>query len=57
MVEGRSNYAIVRAFHVTEGAVEKHVKNIFGKLGLVQTGGDDRRVLAVFTYLYMASFS
>ncbi len=42
MAEGRSNYAIVRAFHVTEGAVEKHVKNIFGKLGLVQTGGDDR---------------
>ena len=51
MAEGRSNHAIARALYVTEGAVEKHVKNIFGKLGLAQTEDDHRRVLAVLTYL------
>ena len=51
MAEGRSNHAIARALYVTGGAVEKHVKNIFGKLGLAQTDDDHRRVLAVLTYL------
>ena len=51
MAEGRSNHAIARMLYVTEGAVEKHIKNIFGKLGLAQTGDDHRRVLAVLTYL------
>ena len=51
MAEGRSNHAIARTLYVTEGAVEKHVKNIFGKLGLAQAGDDHRRVLAVLTYL------
>ncbi len=51
MAEGRSNHAIARALYVTEGTVEKHVRNIFGKLGLAQTEADHRRVLAVLTYL------
>jgi DNA-binding NarL/FixJ family response regulator len=51
MAEGRSNHAIAGALFVTEGAVEKHVRNIFGKLGLAQTSADHRRVLAVLTYL------
>jgi DNA-binding NarL/FixJ family response regulator len=51
MAEGRSNHAIARVLYVTEGAVEKHIKNIFGKLGLAQTDDDHRRVLAVLTYL------
>jgi DNA-binding NarL/FixJ family response regulator len=51
MAEGRSNHAISEALFVTESAVEKHVKNIFGKLGLAQTNADHRRVLAVLTYL------
>ena len=51
MAEGRSIQAIARHLYVTEGAVEKHVKNIFGKLGLAQTEDDHRRVLAVLTYL------
>ncbi len=51
MAEGRSNHAIARALYVTEGAVEKHVKNIFGKLGLAQTHDDHRRVMAVLSYL------
>jgi DNA-binding NarL/FixJ family response regulator len=49
--EGRSNHAIARTLYVTAGAVEKHVKNFFGKLGLAQTEDDHRRVLAVLTYL------
>ena len=52
MAEGRSNRAIAKALFVTEGAVEKHVKSIFGKLGLAQTEDDHRRVLAVLTYLH-----
>ena len=51
MAEGRSNHAIARTLYVTEGAVEKHVRNILGKLGLAQTSDDHRRVLAVLTYL------
>ncbi len=51
MAEGRSNHTIARTLYVTEGAVEKHVKNIFSKLGLVQTDADHRRVLAVLAYL------
>lgn len=52
MAEGRSNQAIAKALFVSEGAVEKHIKGIFGKLGLAQTENDHRRVLAVLTYLH-----
>ncbi len=52
IAEGRSNRAIAKIHFVTEGAVEKHVKSIFGKLGLAQTEDDHRRVLAVLTYLH-----
>lgn len=51
MAEGRSNQAIAAALVVTEGAVEKHVSNIFGKLGLAQAEGSHRRVLAVLAFL------
>jgi len=51
MAEGRSNRAVAEQLVVTERAVEKHVTSIFGKLGLPQTAGDHRRVLAVLTYL------
>jgi hypothetical protein len=36
---------------VSERAVEKHVSNIFGKLGLPASDADHRRVLAVLAYL------
>jgi DNA-binding NarL/FixJ family response regulator len=51
MAEGTSNTAIARRLVVTEGAVEKHVKNIFTKLDLPPDEEQNRRVLAVLTYL------
>ena len=51
MAEGRSNHAIADALVVTEGAVEKHVSNIFGKLGLPPSDANHRRVLAVLAFL------
>ena len=51
MAEGRSNAAIAEALVVTDGAVEKHVSSIFGKLGLPPSEGAHRRVLAVLAYL------
>lgn len=51
MAEGRSNTNIARTMVVSDGAVEKHVSNIFLKLGLAPSDGDHRRVLAVLTYL------
>ena len=51
MAEGRSNQGIAREIVVTEGAVEKHISSIFGKLGLPVSGDDHRRVLAVIAWL------
>jgi DNA-binding NarL/FixJ family response regulator len=51
MAEGRTNGLIAQALVVTEGAVEKHVTNIFNKLGLPPADQAHRRVLAVLRYL------
>ncbi|GIJ19788.1 LuxR C-terminal-related transcriptional regulator [Micromonospora lutea] len=51
MAQGRSNAAIAGRLFVTEKAVSKHINNIFSKLGLPQSGDDNRRVLAVLAYL------
>lgn len=51
VAEGRTNGAIAQELFITAGAVEKHVKSIFGKLGLAQSEADHRRVLAVLAYL------
>jgi DNA-binding NarL/FixJ family response regulator len=51
MAEGRSNAAIARTLVISERAVEKHVSNIFSKLGLAPSDADHRRVLAVLRYL------
>ena len=51
MAEGRSNQAIAQQLVLTERAVEKHVTNIFDKLGLAPAREDHRRVLAVLTFL------
>ncbi|MFI6849018.1 response regulator transcription factor [Kitasatospora sp. NBC_00085] len=51
MAEGRSNAAVARQLCITEKSVSKHTNNIFGKLGLAQSGDDNRRVLAVLAHL------
>ncbi|GAA1827638.1 response regulator [Microlunatus capsulatus] len=51
MAEGRSNAAIAERLVVGQGAVEKHISNIFTKIGLPDAGGDNRRVLAVLAWL------
>jgi len=51
MAEGRTNVGIAKLLTITEGATEKHISNIFGKLQLPDTPDDHRRVLAVLTYL------
>ncbi len=51
MAEGRSNGAIAGSLVISERAVEKHVGNIFSKLGLAPSDADHRRVLAVLRYL------
>jgi DNA-binding NarL/FixJ family response regulator len=51
MAEGRSNVAIAERLVVTPRAVEKHVTNIFAKLGLRDAEQDHRRVLAVLRFL------
>jgi DNA-binding NarL/FixJ family response regulator len=51
MAEGRSNAGIANTIWVTTGAVEKHVKHIFGKLKIPATPDTHRRVLAVITFL------
>ncbi|MDX6456110.1 MAG: hypothetical protein QOD48_2217 [Gaiellaceae bacterium] len=51
MAEGRSNAGIARQLWITEGTVEKHVHSILNKLRLPATEADQRRVLAVITFL------
>ena len=51
MAEGRSNSGIAETLVIGEPAVEKHVGNIFSKLGLPPSDADHRRVLAVLRYL------
>ena len=51
MAEGHTNAAIAENLVVTAGAVEKHVRSIFTKLGLVSAETSNRRVLAVLAYL------
>ena len=51
MAEGRSNAGIAHQLWITEGTVEKHVRSILMKLRLPMSEDDQRRVLAVITYL------
>jgi len=51
MAEGRTNVGIAALLSISEGATEKHISNIFGKLELPDSENDHRRVLAVLTYL------
>jgi DNA-binding NarL/FixJ family response regulator len=51
MAEGHSNPAIARRLVLSASAVEKHIGNIFAKLGLPPHDDRHRRVLAVLAYL------
>jgi DNA-binding NarL/FixJ family response regulator len=51
MAEGRTNAAIGRTLVISDGAVEKHIGNVFSKLGLEPGADEHRRVVAVLRYL------
>ncbi len=51
MAEGLGNTAIAERLVVTDGAVHKHIRNIFAKLDLAPTDRVSRRVAAVLRYL------
>jgi len=51
IAEGQSNTAIADRLFIGEGTVEKHISNIFSKLGLDDAISQHRRVLAVLAYL------
>jgi DNA-binding NarL/FixJ family response regulator len=51
IAQGRSNAAIAAALFISPKVVEKHVANIFDKLGLAPSDSDNRRVIAAITYL------
>ncbi|MFN8185533.1 MAG: response regulator transcription factor [Gaiellales bacterium] len=51
MAEGRSNQGICEALWLSPKTVETHIRHLFMKLGLEDTPADNRRVLAVLTYL------
>jgi DNA-binding NarL/FixJ family response regulator len=51
MAEGRSNGGIAERLEISERGVQKHVTSIFDKLGIAGGSEDNRRVLAVLTFL------
>ncbi|MEV8637285.1 response regulator transcription factor [Streptosporangium sp. NPDC051023] len=51
MAEGLGNAAIAEKLFISDGAVHKHIRNIFAKLDLPPTDRTDRRVTAVLHYL------
>jgi len=51
MAEGKSNRGIGQALSISQPVVEKHITNIFQKLGLNPAQDEHRRVLAVLAYL------
>jgi DNA-binding NarL/FixJ family response regulator len=51
IAEGRSNQGICRALWLSPKTVETHIRSAFAKLGIRQAPEDNRRVLAVLTYL------
>jgi DNA-binding NarL/FixJ family response regulator len=52
IAEGLSNPAIADRLGITLRSAEKYVSSIFAKLGLPDTGGEHRRVLAVLRFLH-----
>ncbi|MCV2491157.1 response regulator transcription factor [Geodermatophilus sp. YIM 151500] len=54
MAEGRSNARIGRELYLSPKTVETHIAAVFAKLGLPPSSDDNRRVLAVLTWLRAA---
>lgn len=54
MAEGRSNAGIAAALYLSSKTVEAHIARIFAKLRLPGGDADNRRVLAVLTWLRAA---
>jgi DNA-binding NarL/FixJ family response regulator len=57
VAEGRSNQGIAERLTISERAVQKHVTSIFAKFELPAGENDNRRVLAVLSYLQPAAAS
>jgi serine/threonine-protein kinase len=51
MADGRSNRAIGEDLQVELKTVETHVNRVFTKLGLNESRDENRRILAVLTFL------
>ena len=51
IAEGRSNQGICQALWLSPKTVETHIRSVFSKLEIRITNEDNRRVLAVLTYL------
>ncbi|WP_086823995.1 response regulator transcription factor [Streptomyces sp. NRRL B-24572] len=51
MAEGLSNQVIAQRLFLSESAIGKYTTSLFGKLGIVDDGTNNRRVLAVLAYL------
>jgi DNA-binding NarL/FixJ family response regulator len=51
MATGRNNATIAKTLYMSDRAVEKHIGSVFQKLGLVDEGEVNRRVMAVLTYV------
>ena len=51
VAEGRSNKAIGDQLELSDRGVKKHITAVFTKLGLASSEDDNRRILAVLSYL------
>lgn len=51
VAQGHSNAAVAARLHLAERTVESHMRSIFAKLRIADTGDHHRRVLAVLTYI------
>ena len=51
MATGRNNATIAKSLYMSERAVEKHIGSVFQKLGLVDEGEMNRRVMAVLKFV------
>jgi DNA-binding NarL/FixJ family response regulator len=51
MATGRTNASIAQTLYMSERSVEKHISAVFLKLGLVDEGESNRRVMAVLAFV------